>query len=94
MPQQKGEKDGGVPCPECKGGGTMCLDSRRFETGTRRRRRCTKCGYRFKTLEYATESVAFNEPLADKVSRTLDELALITARLQSIKAYLDFAKEE
>lgn len=94
MAQHKGEKDGGVPCPKCSARGTMCTDSRRFEEGTRRRRKCIKCGAKFKTLEYATEGIAFNEPLGDKIARTMAELSVIMSRLESIKAYLDFAKDE
>jgi Predicted transcriptional regulator, consists of a Zn-ribbon and ATP-cone domains len=40
-------------CPRCKEIGTKVIDSRVIEDGfsIRRRRECSKCGYRFTTYE-------------------------------------------
>lgn len=48
-----------MTCPKC-GNKAIVIDSRTYETGeVRRRRKCTRCGFRFSTLEAVVKFEAF-----------------------------------
>lgn len=44
-----------MKCKECASSGCAVIDSRECEMGTRRRRECQSCGYRWTTYEMTAE---------------------------------------
>ena len=46
-----------MTCPKCKSAQVYVCDSRQCENGTRRRRKCMDCGYRYSTVEISMEEL-------------------------------------
>ena len=46
-----------MKCPQCKTGSAWVMGSREKEGSVRRRRRCTKCGFRFTTSEISVDDL-------------------------------------
>lgn len=71
-----------MTCPVC-GAETKVVDSRSIEDGTRRRRKCLECDYRFSTVEIDVDYYEALKPInkGEFQKALLDGYAELTKRL-------------
>lgn len=76
-------------CPSCRQGPTKVIDSRHGVNGTRRRRKCLRCGTRFSTREVVdAPSVATARPARTTIDYLREAAQDISHVLAAMRAEL------